>query len=72
MGWECSAQGDEEIVVGKREGKRTLGKHRPRREENSKMDVWEICSEGVSWIHLAHDRDRWKALVNMIMNLLVP
>jgi hypothetical protein len=36
------------------------------------MDLREICVEGVDWIHLAQDRDQWRALVNMVMNLLVP
>jgi hypothetical protein len=35
------------------------------------MDVREICWEGVEWIHLAQDRDRWRTLVNTVMNLRV-
>jgi hypothetical protein len=48
------------ILVGKSEGKRPLG--RPRRiwEDNIKMDVKDIGWEGVDWIHLAQDRDRWR------------
>jgi hypothetical protein len=36
------------------------------------MDVIEIGREVVDWMHLAQDRDQWKALVNMVMNLQVP
>jgi hypothetical protein len=54
------------------EGKRSLGRHRPRREDSIKMDRREIMSDGVDWIHLASDRDRWRALVNKVMNLLLP
>jgi hypothetical protein len=60
------------ILVGRPEGMRPLG--RPRRiwEDNIKMDLGEIGCGDVDWIHLAQDRDRWRALVNMVMNLRVP
>jgi hypothetical protein len=60
------------ILVGKPEGRRPLG--RPRRiwEENIKMDLMEIGFGDVDWIHLAQDRDRWQALVNTVMSLRVP
>jgi hypothetical protein len=47
---------------------------RPRRrwEDNIKMDLREIGFGDVDWIHLAQDRDRWRALVSMLMNLRVP
>jgi len=35
------------------------------------MDLWEIGFEGVAWMHLAQGRDKWQALVNMVMNLQV-
>jgi hypothetical protein len=54
-------------LVGKPEGKRPLG--RPRWEENIQMDLQEVECEGMDWIDLAQDRDRWRALVNAIMNL---
>jgi hypothetical protein len=60
------------ILVGKPEGKRPLGKTRRRWEDNIKMDIKEIGWEYVDWIHLAQDRDRWRALVNTVMNLRVP
>jgi hypothetical protein len=59
------------ILVGKPEGKRPRGRHRHRWENNIRMDFWEIGWEGVDWIHLAQDRDKWWALVNTVMNLPV-
>jgi hypothetical protein len=41
-------------------------------EDNIKMDLWEIGFGDVDWIHWAQDRDRWRALVNTVMNLRVP
>jgi len=58
--------------VGKPEGKRPLGRHRRRWEDNFKMDLREAGCGGVDWIELAQDRDRWRALVNVVMNLRVP
>jgi hypothetical protein len=55
--------------VGKREGKRPLGRHR-RRLGDVKMDLREIGCE--TWIHLAQDRDKWWALVNTVLNRCVP
>jgi hypothetical protein len=43
-----------------------------KREDNIKMDLREKVLEGVDWIHLAHDRDRWRALKNTVMNLSIP
>jgi hypothetical protein len=60
------------ILVGKREGRRPLGRPRHGWEDNIKMDLREIGFGDVDWIHLAQDRDRWQALVNTIMNLRVP
>jgi hypothetical protein len=58
--------------VGKPEGKRPLGRPRCRWVDNIKMDFREIGSCGMGWIDLAQDRDKWKALVNMVMNVQVP
>jgi hypothetical protein len=58
--------------VGKPEGKRPLGRPRSRWVDNIKMDLIEIGWDGVDWIDLAQDRDQWRDLVNMIMNLWVP
>jgi hypothetical protein len=60
------------LLVGKLEGKRTLGRPRRRWLDNIKMDLVEIGWGGVDWIGLAQDRDRWRALVNAVMNIRVP
>jgi hypothetical protein len=60
------------LLVGKPEGMRPLGKPRRRWADNIKMDLSEIGSRGVVWIGLAQDRDKWRALVNAVLNLRVP
>jgi hypothetical protein len=60
------------LLVGKPERKRPLGRPRSRWVDNIKMDLLEIGSGGVDWIGLAQDRDKWRALVNAVMNLQVP
>jgi len=59
------------VLVGKPEGKRTLGRPRHRWEDNIKMDLREVGGGG-NWMELAKDRDRWRALVNTVMNYRVP
>jgi hypothetical protein len=58
--------------MGKPEGKRSLGRPRRRWENNIKMDLEEVGCGDMDWIDLARDRDRWQALVNMVMNIRVP
>ena len=58
--------------MGKPEGKRPLGRPRRRWQDNIKMDLQDVGSEGMHWIELAQDRDRWRALVNAVMNLRAP
>jgi hypothetical protein len=59
------------VLVGKPEGKGPLERPRRRWEDGIKTDLREIGWGGVEWIHLAQDRDRWRAVVNAVMNLRV-
>jgi hypothetical protein len=59
-------------LVGKPEGRRPLGRPWRRWKDNIKMDMREVGWGGMDWINLAQDRDRWRALVNTVMNLRVP
>jgi len=58
------------VLVVKPEGKKTLGRPRLRWEDNIKMDLKEVGSDGMDWLDLAQDRDSWRTLVNVVMNLL--
>jgi hypothetical protein len=60
------------VLVGKTEGKRPLGRPRRRWEDNVRMDLQEVGIGCEDWIGLAQDRDRWRALVSAVRNLLVP
>jgi len=62
----------EEAYTEKPVGKRQFGIPRHRWEDNIKMDLQEVGCEGMDWIELAQDRDRWRALVNALMNFLIP
>jgi hypothetical protein len=59
------------VLVGKPDGKRPLGRPRSRWEDNIKKDLKE-WGGGMEWIDLAQDRDRWRTLVNAVMNIWDP
>jgi len=60
------------VLVWKPKGKRPLGRPRRRWEDNIKMDLQEVGCGYMEWIELAQDRDKWRALVNAVMNIRVP
>jgi hypothetical protein len=75
VGWACGThlRGEESVqgYVGKSEGKKPLGRPRRRWEDWVRTDLKETGCGDVEWIQLAQDRDRWRALVNAVMNLWV-
>jgi hypothetical protein len=76
MGRACSTNGEKRnayrILVGKPEGTRPLGRPARRWEDNIKINLREIGWDGMDWINLAQDKDRWLALMNTVMDLRVP
>jgi hypothetical protein len=60
------------LVMGKPEGKRPLGRPRRRWLDNIRMDLREVGWSDVDWIGLAKDRNRWRGVVNSVLNLRVP
>jgi hypothetical protein len=76
VGRACSANGEKRnayrLLVGKPEGKKPLGIPRCRWVDIIKIDLLQIGWGGVDLIGLAHDRDKWRALVNAVINLRVP
>jgi transposase len=72
----CSRYGGEErcvqVLVGKPEGKRPLGRPGRRWEDNIKIGLREVGWRGIDWINLSQDRNRWRAVVIAVMNLCVP
>jgi hypothetical protein len=73
LAWHVARMGEKtnayRILVGKPEGKRPLGRPRRRWVDNIKMDFREIGWDGVDWIDMVQDRDRWIALSNKVLNL---
>jgi hypothetical protein len=76
MGGPCSTNGEKRnsyrLLMGKPDRKRPLGRPRRRWVDNIRMDLGEVRWGDVDWIGLAKDRDRWRALVNSVLNLRVP
>jgi hypothetical protein len=75
VGGACGTHGRGEkvckVVVGKNGGKRSLGKARRGWKVGIRMDLREANWGDVKWINLAQDRDRWRDMVNAVMNLRV-
>jgi hypothetical protein len=59
-------------LVGKHEGKRTLGRPRRRWEDNIKMDLQEVRCGDMDWFELAQDMEIWRELSNAVMNFSIP
>ena len=76
MGGACGVYGEgrtvHRVLVGKPEGKRPLGRPRSRWDDNIRMHLQEVGGGCGDWMELAQDRDKWRALVNTVMNLRVP
>jgi hypothetical protein len=76
MGGSCSTNGEKRnayrLFVGKPEGKRPLGRPRLRWVDNIRMALGEVGWGDVDWIGVAQDRNRWRALVDPVLNLRVP
>ena len=66
------SRGAYSVLVWKPKIKRPLGRPRRRWEDNIKMDLQEGGCGGMDWIEMAQDMDRWRALVNAVMNFRVP
>jgi hypothetical protein len=66
------SRGAYRVLVGKPEGRRSLGRPTRSWEDNIKKDLREVGCGGMDWIDLAQERDRWRALVYTVMNLRVP
>ena len=60
------------VLVGKPEEKRPLGRPRCRWEDNIEMDLQEVGWGSMDWIDLAQNRERWQALVDVVINFQVP
>jgi hypothetical protein len=76
MGGPCSTNGEKRnayrLLVEKQEGKRPLGRPRCRWVDNIRMDLGEVGWGDMDWIGQAQNRNRWRVLVNFVLNLRVP
>jgi len=76
MGWACSTHREMrnayEVLVERPEGKRPLARPRRRWDDIIIVNLRKIVREGVDWIRQAQDKDQWRGLVNMVLNLRVP
>jgi len=61
-----------ECFCGKHEGKRPLGRRRRRWEDNIKIALQEVVWEDMVWIYTTQDTERWRAVVDAVLNILVP
>jgi hypothetical protein len=72
----CSTYGESRgaysVLVGNPGGKRQLGRPWSKWEDNIKMDLQEVECGGMDWMELAQDRNRWRTLVNVVMDIRVP
>jgi len=75
MGCACSTYGDRRgvyrVLVGNLEGRRPLGRPRPKWEGNIEMYLEEVGCGGLDWLELAQDEERWWALVDAVMNVRI-
>ena len=73
--WPVASMGERKgvykVMVGKPEGKRPPWRPRRRWEDNIKTDLEDVGCGSMDWIELARDRDRWRALVDAVMNFRV-
>jgi len=69
---DAGSKGIDRVLVGKPEGKRTMGRPRRRWEDNIKRDLQEVGGACGDWMELAQVRGRWRALVSTVMNFRVP
>jgi hypothetical protein len=76
MGGACSTNGEKRnvyrLLMGRPEGRRPLGRPRRRWLDTIRMDLVEVGWGDVDWISLVQDKDRWRALVNSVLNFRVP
>jgi hypothetical protein len=74
--WHVARKGERRgvyrVLVAKPEGRRPPGRTRRRWDDNINMDLQEVGSGCTDWIDLAQNRDRWRALVNAVMDLRTP